>query len=213
MIVGTILIFILWTSGFFSIGRWLSYLDKKKEISTLQYRLNEKDNILYYTNDLLCRKDSTISQLREEMGSREYLQYVIKRDCHIDHYDQLSNLPDSVFFTMIDESERYQIPYTIFFRVIDHESGFQFIKNSQGSGALGYCQVMPLTFQMVARKLGLSGHNEVNNIKTGAYVLYSNYSMYRNNGYVDKESWLRALTDYSGGDVNLAQNELKYYNQ
>jgi len=210
-LIAFITLFILWTSGFFSIGRWLSYIEKKKEISTLQYKLNEKDNILYYTNDLLCRKDSTISQLRTQMGSREYLHYVIKRDCHIVHYDQLTKLSDEVFFTMIDECEKYQIPYTIFFRVIDHESGFQFIPNNQGSGAFGYCQVMPLTFQIVSRKLGLSSHNEVNNIKTGAYVLHNNYNFYRSKGFSDKDSWLKALTDYSGGDSILALNEIKYY--
>jgi hypothetical protein len=202
---------ILWTSGIFSVGRFLSFMEKKETISNLEYRLDKANDILYYTNSMLCRKDSTISQLRETMESRDYLQFIIKRDCNLKHYDNLTKLSDEVFFTMIDEVEKYQIPYTIFFRVVDHESGFQFIPNSQGSGAMGYCQVMPLTFQTVSRKLGFKVHNEVNNIKTGAYVMRNNYNGYKKQGLDNKTSWYKALIDYSGGDSELAASEMKYY--
>ena len=207
------LVFTLWTTGFFSIGRWMSFIEKKEVIYSLEYKLDEANNILYYTNTMLSRKDSTISQLREQMGSRDYLQYIIKRDCNLRNYDNLTKLSDEVFFTMIDEVEKYQIPYTIFFRVVDHESGFKFIPNSQGSGAFGYCQVMPVTFQTISRKLGFRVHNEVNNIKTGAYLLHEGYSRYKSSGMSNKNAWYKSLVDYSGGDSELAASEMKYFKE
>ena len=213
LIITILALFILSTSGFFSIGRWISYTEKKEKITYLESKLYKTNDILYYTNSLLHRKDSTISQLREKMGSRDYLQYVIKRDCNLKHYNDLEKLSDKVFFTIIDEIERYKIPYTIFFRVIDHESGFQFIQNSQGSGAFGYCQIIPITFQTISKKLGLTEHNEVNNIKTGAYLLYDGYNRYRVKGFGTKESWYRSLVDYAGGDTELATTEIQYLNK
>lgn len=210
-IISTFVLFIFWTTSFFSFGRWLSFMDKKETISTLEYRLSRTNDIMYNTNLLMHRKDSTISQLREQMGSRDYLQFVIKRDCHIENYANLTKLSDDVFFTMIDEIERYQIPYTIWFRMIDKETGFRFVPNNQGSGAYGYCQVMPTTFSEVAKKLGLKKHDEFNNIKAGAYVLKQNYNLYRNKGIGEYESWHKALTNYSGGDSDLATYEMQYF--
>lgn len=203
--------FILWTTGTFTLGRFLSFLDKKEQITELTYKLDRQNDILFYTNQLMNRKDSTISQLREDMGSREYLEYIIKRDCKLKHFNNLHNLSDEIFFTIIDEIEKYQIPYTIFFRVIDHESGFRFISNFQGSGAMGYCQVMPVTFKMVARELGFSVHDEFTNIKTGAYILKKNFDIYRKRGLDVKDAWYNALISYSGGDIELAKSEMKYF--
>lgn len=207
----TLTFFILWTTGTFTLGRFLSFQDKKEQIVELTYKLDRQNDILFYTNQLMNRKDSTISQLREDMGSRDYLEYVIQRDCKLKHFNNLQNLSDEVFFTMIDEVEKYQIPYTIFFRIVDHESGFKFISNFQGSGAMGFCQVMPLTFRNVASKLGLSKHDEVNNIKTGAYILRKNFDIYRNQGHGVKNAWYYALVSYSGGNSELAKSEMKYF--
>ena len=90
-------------------------------------------------------------------------------------------------------------------------SGFRFISNFQGSGAMGYCQVMPVTFKIVARELGFSKHDEVTNIKTGAYVLKENFNFYRNQGLGVKNAWYNALISYSGGNIDLAKSEMKYF--
>ena len=211
IIVIVIISFIFWTTGLFSIGRWLSFSDKAEKIYSLESKLEEINNILYNSNVLLDRKDSTITQLRETMGSREYLQFIIKRDCNLTHYQNLVKLPDDIFFTMIDEIEKYKIPYTIFFRVVDHESGFQFIVNSAGSGAFGYCQVMPATFNLVAKKLGFKEHNQITNIKAGAFLLRDAYDRHRKRGNDVRTSWFNSLVEYSGGDTQLAQSELRYF--
>lgn len=207
----TISFFLLWTTGTFTLGRFLSFQEKKEQIVQLKDRLDEQNDLLFYTNQTMNRKDSTIKQLRSEKNWREHLEFIIKRDCNLRNYDNLAKLSDEVFFTMIDEIERYQIPYTIFFRVVDHESGFKFIPNSQGSGAMGYCQVMPLTFKNVARKLGFSKHDEITNIKTGAYVMRKNFDIARSQGLDVKTAWYQALVNYSGGDLELAKSEMKYF--
>lgn len=203
--------FILWTTGLLSLGIFLSFHEKTDKINQLEYKLDKQNDLLFYSNRIMLRKNLTINQLRKEMDSREYLQYIIQRDCHLQHYTHLTKLSDDVFFTIIDEVEKYQIPFTIFFRVIDHESGFQFIPNSTGSGALGYCQVMPLTFKSVAERLGFKKHDHITNIKTGAFVLRENFDIFHKKGFNVKESWFKALIAYSGGDTALAESEMKYF--
>lgn len=203
-------VFILWTSLTYSLGRYVSYLEKKEDIISLEYKLDETNDILYQTNKHLNKKDLTISQLRKTMNSRDYLQFVIKRDCKLISYDNLTKVSDTVFFTMIDEVDKYKIPYTIFFRVIDRESGFKFIYNNRGSGAFGYCQIMPVTYEYFSKRLNFSEHNEITNIKTGAYILKHGYNYYRSKGYSDSLSWYKELVDYSGGNRKLALSEMKY---
>ena len=161
------------------------------------------------TNGDTIKTDSITTNFR--LGEREFLQQIIKRDCNLRSYGNLQNLPDKIFFTMIEEIERYQIPYTIFFRVVDRESGFRFVPNAKGSGAFGYCQVIPSTFRNISKKLGFKTHNEVNNIKAGAWLLRHNYNIYAKKGYTDEQCWYKALVDYSGGNHKLAREEMQGY--
>ncbi len=202
-------IFFLWTISLFFFGR-LSAFEKVKN---LESKLTKTTSALESSYKLINLKEITIDNLRIQTRSREYLQFVIKRDCQLRHYGALTKLPDDVFFTIIDEIEKYKIPYTIFFRLIDRESGFQFISNNQGSGAFGYCQVMPSTFKYASKKLKLKEHNQINNIKTGAWVLKQGFDKYKKEGFDVKSAWYRSLIDYSGGNVDLAAEEMKFYKE
>lgn len=202
-------IFFLWTISLFFFGR-LSAFEKVKN---LESKLTETTSALESSYKLINLKEITIDNLRIQTRSREYLQFVIKRDCQLRHYGALTKLPDDVFFTIIDEIEKYKIPYTIFFRLIDRESGFQFISNNQGSGAFGYCQVMPSTFKYASKKLKLKEHNQINNIKAGAWVLKQGFDKYKKEGFDVKSAWYRSLIDYSGGNVDLAAEEMKFYKE
>jgi hypothetical protein len=51
---------------------------------------------------------------------------------------------------------------------------------------------MPLTFQTVARQLGFVKHDQVNNIKTGAFVLYTNFYNYKLRALSDEDPWYRS---------------------
>jgi soluble lytic murein transglycosylase-like protein len=122
----------------------------------------------------------------------------------------LSKLSDKVFYTIIEEIEKHKIPYTIFFRLIDFESGFTFITNVS-SGAFGYCQVMPSTWNIFCKSLKLTVHDEIGNIKMGAHILKLAYDSYKRRGLDEETSWFRALVDYSGGSQDLAKKEMMYY--
>ena len=59
----TITFFLLWTTGTFTLGRFLSFQDKKEQIVQLKDRLDKQNDLLFYTNQMMNRKDSTILQL------------------------------------------------------------------------------------------------------------------------------------------------------
>jgi len=59
----------------------------------------------------------------------------------------------------------------------------------------------------------LEVHDEINNIKMGAYILKIGYDRYKKRGLDDQTSWLRSLVDYSGGSLELAKKEMLYYKE
>jgi len=197
---------VVWTVGFFYLGRASNF----KQVGNLENKLSKTTYQLEATHKILGERESTIDRIRREVGEREYLQFIIKRDCHLRNFDGLTKLPDEVFFTMIDEIETHNVPYTIFFRVIDRESGFTFIENPS-SGAFGYCQVLPSTFRVAQREIGVKDHNEINNIKVGVWVLKGGYLRHKRKGLTDEKAWHNSLVDYSGGSHELAKEEMKYY--
>jgi hypothetical protein len=176
--------------------------------------VNSLRDELHITKGKLDKKHNDLVSFKKQTEFRDYLEYRIINTCQLKNPKGLSKLSDEIFFTIIDEIEKYDIPYSIFFRLIDHESGFEFIENTQGTGAFGYCQVLPSTFDIFSKMLNIkNGHNEINNIKVGAYVLKYAFDIYCNKGLNEKESWYMALIMYSGGSKGLAKDEMLYYNK
>jgi hypothetical protein len=192
-ILGVLSVFILWTSGFFTIGKLMSIPEKTYEYIFVR-RVEEK-----------------IVEKQPDPNIRKFIQNLIIEDCKIEHPNEFRSLPDQIFFLMIDEVNRNSIPYTIFFKVVDHESGFQFITNLEGSGAMGYCQIMPATFRQFKKEAGLGSHNPVSNIKMGAFLLKNRYNYYRSNGHKDDKAWFLSLKDYAGGKDSMAREIIKIY--
>ena len=208
LLIGILTIFVIWNITLFNFGK----LSNLKQVKNLESKLSKTTSTLESTYNLLNHKNNTIDRLRKQTQTRQYLEYIIKRDCYLRCPDVLSKLPDDVFFTMIEEIERYQIPYTIFFRVVDLESGFQFITNPS-SGAYGYCQVMPSTFNYVSKILNLKEHTPVNNIKVGAFVLIDGFRRHKKRGLSDKDAWFYSLVNYCGGSHEIAKKEMMYYKE
>jgi len=130
---------------------------------------------------------------------RGYFQNVILNDCNFIHRENFLDLDPRVFELMVSECDKYDIPYSIFFSVVDRESGFRFIENSEGSGAMGYMQMMPQTFNYCSAKLDLAGGNTPeNNIKAGAYHLYDLHNDWSRK-FSNDESWRWALAQYATG--------------
>jgi hypothetical protein len=199
-------LFIIWTITFFSFGRNSNF----NKVKQLQTELSKTNIELESSAKLIHYKQSVIENIRFQVGSREYYEYIIKKDCHLRNPDNLSKLPDEIFFTMIDEIEKNKIPYTIFFRLIDFESGFTYITNPS-SGAYGYCQILPSTFVIGCKHLNLKENSPINNIKIGVWVLKYGFNRWKAKGLSDEESWFNSLVDYSGGSRDLAQKEMMYY--
>jgi len=192
-ILSILLVFVLWTSGFFTFGKLMSIPEKTYEyvfVRTVEEKIVEKG---------------------PDPNVRKFIQSLIIKDCNIEHKSELQRLPDPIFYLMIDQVNKHSIPYTIFFKVVDHESGFQFISNSEGSGAMGYCQIMPATFKQFKRAAGLSSHTPDSNIKMGAFLLKERYNYHKSMGKGDDLSWFLSLKDYAGGKDSMAREILKIY--
>lgn len=201
-------IFIIWTITFFSFGRSSNF----EKVRKLQTELKKTNIELESSAELILYKESVIKKIRHQVASRQFLEFIIKRDCHLRNPDALSKLPDDVFFTIIDEIEKNKIPYTVFFRLIDFESGFTYITNPS-SGAFGYCQLLPSTFVIGSKQLNLKDNTPINNIKIGSWVLKFGYDRWKSKGLEHQQAWFNSLVDYSGGSHDLAQREMMYFKE
>jgi hypothetical protein len=177
---------------------------------TLKTELDVKqEKILNLTNEVVTTKDSitnlteVVEQYKATLSSRVYYESLIIKKAKIRSRRSLYNLNDDIFFTMVGECEKYKIPYEIYFRLIDMESGFKFVEN-KSSGAYGYMQVMPRTFTYVGKQIDVKGgHTETNNILVGSYLLKKNYNKWKRRGFDDNQSWRFALAAYNAGEGKL----------
>ena len=177
-----------------------------------------KKGLLFLTLMLLIcfdiKVDSVFSVKGFSASTHEYVDVISKRaynyrldtihkelmeECTFIHEKNFRNINRQIFALMVSECDKYDLPYSIFFSVVDKESGFKFIPNSQGSGAMGYMQLMPKTFSSNARKLGLKSHTPENNIKVGAYHLYDLFSFWKRKYTDDETAWTWALAQYAVG--------------
>lgn len=206
------LLFLIYNISIISITYSVSHKEKVTQIEKLESKLEIAKDTIQNLEKGIEHKEVVLANLIEKTSSREYLEFVIKRDCHLRNPQNLSKLSDKVFYTIVEEIEKYKIPYTVFYRLIDFESGFTFATNVS-SGAFGYCQVMPSTWNVLCKSLKLTVHDEINNIKMGAYILKIGYDRYKKQGLDDKNAWTRSLVDYSGGSADLATKEMLYYKE
>ncbi|CAG7580477.1 MAG: putative lytic transglycosylase [uncultured marine phage] len=187
-------------------------ISRNSEISELDDNINVRNKMLseYYEDkvelqSIIDKKDVKIDSLYNYFETREYIEYVIFSQAKIDDFElNMSRVSDEILFLMWEQCNKYNIPYTIYFRLIDKESGFKFIANHGGSGAFGYMQVMPATFRSYAKILGLKGgHTEENNILVGSYMLNKNYKYWKSKGRDDRSAWRFTLAEYNAGQGNM----------
>ena len=152
---------------------------------------NAKSSIEPNFREVVVRRvnDYRIESIHKELMS----------ECNFIHKDNFRHINRQIFSLMVSECDKYDLPYSVFFSVVDKESGFQFIPNSEGSGAMGYMQLMPKTFSSNARKLGLKKHTPENNVKVGAYHLHDLFSYWKNKYHDDETAWTWALAQYAVG--------------
>ena len=192
-ILSIIAIPMLWSCTLFAFGR-LSSSEKTIVV--------EKKTVI---NNYL--KGVDFKSLSEE---RRFIEYLAQDRFKIENYKNLQKLPDEVFFTIVSEIKKNQIPPSIFFRLLDQESGFQYIKNVN-SGADGYGQIIPTTKTMILDIIGSTNHKKIDNIRISSYHLKVQYDIYRKSGLSEKQSWVQSLIDYNGGCKSLAMENMKNF--
>lgn len=192
-ILSVLLFFIFWTSGFFTFGKLMNIPEKTYEYIFVR-KIEEK----------------IVTESEYDKTTRKFIQDRIIEECDLEHTLNFKKLPDDVFFCMINEVTKKEIPYKIFFKIVDHESGFLFIPNNQGSGAFGYCQVMPSTYKLYQSKIGVKKHTPINNIKVGSALLKDRFDYHKNFGHSDEKAWFLSLTDYAGGKDSMAKELVNY---
>lgn len=183
---------------------YMGYNKSSKKIEKLESKLEIHKE--YNTKLLIsvAQKDSTISSMEKTMGSREFLEHKIIKDFKIKKVNGLKDLNDDIFFLMVSEIEKNKIPPVIFYKVVERESGFRFISNYEGSGAMGYMQIMPGTFNKYYKKMGLKGgHNQINNIKVGTKLLRNLYNKWDIHFNDDRKIWEYALAEYACGGAPM----------
>ncbi len=206
-----VLILILVTYSFI-----LSYnmgsLSREGEIMSLNASIEAKGDmigsqkdIIYYNKSVVQNKNEVIDSLANFKKSREWLEFKIYKETEMDDfYLNMSRVSDDILLLMAEQVDKYKIPYSIYFRLIDVESGYKFISNHEGSGAFGYMQVMPGTFNSYSNILGLEGgHTKKNNIYVGSYMLYKSHNDWMDRGFDEHVAWEYTLSEYNAGESKL----------
>lgn len=150
-------------------------------------------------------------QLQNMFNSRTYKEYVIHKEAGIILPKKVSDEDLDLMFEAADE---FKIPYYIFFRLIQQESGFRWNDNSgkiltSRAGAMGYTQLMPSTFSEYCKRLNVEQEmTPQTNLRIGAKLLSDLYEMYNPNG--DKEdfsTWKKPLMAYNAGCGNVSSGK------
>jgi len=156
---------------------------------------------------ILNSKSVSISENCIDYNPYDVLHKKLLKESNFMHKDNFKKIDPLIFRLMVDECDKYNLPHNIFFALVDKESGFKFISNSEGSGATGYMQLMPKTFWSRARKLGLKKHTPENNIKVGAYHLSELQSKW-NRKFKDNELvWNWTIAEYMVGQGGLRNQD------
>lgn len=205
--ISLLLISILTLISFSIVG----YEYRNDEVNNLETKIRNNERWKSKLNsdksallDIIYEKNHKIDSLSEYLKSREYVEYIIRKRSKLNSPNMLSRVDDDILFLMRDQADKYKIPYTIYFRLIEKESGFKFIPNNTGSGAFGYMQLMPATFRSYAKIMNLKGgHTKENNVLIGSYMLHRTFTKWKKKGKSDKEAWKFTLSEYNTGIVNL----------
>ncbi len=110
--------------------------------------------------------------------------------------------PEDYYDIVMEYSSKYAVPAELVFAVIKVESNYD--KNAEShAGALGLMQVMPTTYEWLAKKhfgeVALVGmlYDPETNIKYGTYYLQYLYTRFG--------SWEKAVIAYNWGEGNFSE--------
>lgn len=129
--------------------------------------------------------------------SDAYLRYKMHKETGITVPKKVSSVHLQTIATL---AEKNDLPLKIYLRVIYHESSFDSTAVNKTSGAFGYCQTMPSTFDYLYDKLNLEGgRTAINNLTIGASLLSKEYKYWRKRRNTSMAAWEMALACYAMG--------------
>jgi soluble lytic murein transglycosylase-like protein len=112
-----------------------------------------------------------------------------------------ASVPDSHLQAILENSAVTGVPVAMYLRIIHHESRFDPTARNPRSGAFGYMQTAPRTFDFVYDALGLQGgRTPSNNLTVGAELLRREFSYWMERSDGDStQAWRMALASYAVG--------------
>ena len=192
-----LVVFTLFMIGSYRAGKENSF----SIIEYLSFKLKGSYTNIVALNSDIYNKTNTIEDLSAFFSSREYMKYKAYSEAKILIPEWF---PTKHLQLMIDEANKYSVPLKIVFRVAWKENRFK-SKTVSSAGAKGYMQVMPATFKVQSKKLGLvGGHTPENNIKAAIYLLHTLYEKW-NKKYSSDKAWDLALSEYNAGIVSVLE--------
>lgn len=189
----------------FTLTIGLSYKAGQKQsfsvIEYLRFKLTGSYDHIEALNSDIYNKTNTIEDLSAFFSTREYMKYKVYNESNILIPEWF---PTEHLELMLEEADKYEVPYKILFRVAWKENRFK-SKAISSAGAKGYMQIMPGTFSSNYKKLKLAGgHTPENNIKVGVYLLHILYDKWSKK-YDEDKAWDLALSEYNSGIVNVLE--------
>ena len=162
---------------------------------------------LLFTILLSCtvNRDAVVSKIRRHVGYtvdkllfNDSLNHELLRSAIYDESGVLvpASVPYKHIELMYNKCVEFNIPVSIFFRLVNTESRFDSTAKSV-VGASGYCQLMPSTWSMMSKRLKLSGKNAKNNIIISIELLNMLRSQFI--GYSERKTWELVLASYNAG--------------
>lgn len=209
-------LFLLKWISIFSFFILLGWSFNEKNVVELENQVKEKDVQINFFNEKERQYTLLFEDLKDEIHSiseykrsPDWIKYKIYHEAKLENYQSIERLDDDILVFMWNEHKKYDIPTTIYFRLIEIESSFMWV-NNKTSGAMGYMQVMPTTYNLFNKQLNLGKHDKINNIRVGTYMLYEHYNRWREMGFSDKLAWKYTLAEYNAG-ITKMQSEGGYY--
>lgn len=167
-------------------------------------KLTERNNELktaYNKVDYLLdnAQDYVYGQVMDSFKiSEDYLRFQMYKETGIVIPGKVSQQHLQAISTL---AENKKVPLKIYLRVIYHESRFDSTAVNPSSGAFGYCQMMPTTFNSLYAALKLEGgKTAINNLTVGAELLARKFAYWRARKGSNREAWEMALACYAMGD-------------
>jgi len=137
----------------------------------------------------LKRKNDSVRE------SKDFIRYTVFKETGM---LVPNSIPAEHLKTMYESAKKKKIPLKVFFRMIYRESEFKSNARNSSSGASGYLQLMPETYNTYRKVLHLK-KSPKSNIIVGSYYLKEMYNYWKRHTKNEKRRWTLALASYNAG--------------